>query len=59
MTSSGGNHARLNLGALAVSLNDITGISRHEAMRMQYGEFLVTYLDAVQVSKERERNMQK
>jgi len=57
MTGNGGNHSRLNLGALAVSLNEITGISRQQAMQMKYGEFLVTYLDAVQVSKQREREM--
>jgi len=53
----GDRHSRINLGALAVSISEITGISRKEAWHMEYREFLVTYLDALQVSKERERKM--
>jgi len=40
---------------LAVSLSDSTGISRKEAMGMDYGEFLISYQDALLVAEERER----
>jgi hypothetical protein len=47
------------LGALAVSLTEATGISRKEAMEMPYEDFLITYLDAAQVAKERERRQKR
>lgn len=59
MTGGGGSGSQMHLGALAVSLTEATGISRTEAMKMDYGEFLKTYIDAVKVAKQREREMKK
>ena len=54
-SSGGARQKHLNLGALAVSLTDATGISRQDAMDMPYGEFLLTYQDALIISEERKK----
>ena len=56
MKRSSDSSSRLNLGALAVSLTDATGISRTEAMQMPYDEFLIAYQDALLVAEERKED---